>query len=38
MFSFSCAIDSVDRDEKLACKVQRHLTDAGSEVFVLAAV
>ena len=38
MFTFSCAIDSVDRDEQLACKVQRRLTDAGSEVFVLAAV
>ena len=37
IFTFSCAIDSVDRDEQLACKDRRPVTDAGSEVFVLAA-
>ena len=38
IFTFSCAIDSVDRNEQLAGKVKRRVTDAGSEVFVLAAV
>ena len=38
MFTYSCAIDSVDRNEQLAGKVQLRVTDAGSEVFVLAAV
>ena len=38
MITYSFAIDSVDRNEQLAGKVQRRVTDAGSEVFVLAAV
>ena len=35
MFTYSCAIDSVDRNEQLAGKVKLRVTDAGSEVFVL---
>ena len=37
-FTFSCAIDSVDRDEQLAGKDRRPVTDSGSEAFVPAAV
>ena len=37
-FTFSCAIDSVDRNEQLAGKDWRRVTEAGSEGFLLAAV
>ena len=38
IFTFSCAIDSVDRNEQLAGKDWRRVTEAGSEGFLLAAV
>ena len=38
MFTAWCAIDRVDRNEQLADRDPRLVTDAGSEAFVLAAV